>query len=70
MAASATMTVTAIAGSLLVILLASAASSAINLDASDAIWSYLADDSLSPEHLELLFRQGCGISLMQYLPGL
>ena len=53
------MTVTAIAGSLLVILLASAASSAINLDASDAIWSYLADDALNPEHLELLFRQGC-----------
>ena len=54
-------TVTALActGSLLVlaILTPSSSVSAINLDDNDgAFWSYLADDSITPEHLEVLLR--------------
>ena len=51
------MTVAAIAGLSLTILTLSTASTAINLDDSnDALWSYLVDDSLTPEHLEFLLR--------------
>ena len=52
------MTVTGLLAGSLVVLTASSAAAAVNLDGNDALWSHLVDDdSLTPEHLEVLFRR-------------